>query len=175
MRDILHDGVTSYSGLSKFYFRRLLRAIIEIGNLDKSGHIILDFGCGTGELKKRLPHAQIIGYDIIATLSEIDNWQPIDFDIFVANEVFYSFCEDQLVSLLVELQKRTPAPDLIVGISRQNLLNKIGKFLFGKPNAHAATKLTPEDELRILKRFFYIVRKKNVMGLADVFLLRLKT
>lgn len=167
-------GVTLYSGLSKFYFQHLLRQLVNIGGLERPGIAILDFGCGRGELKRLLAGAKVIGYDIIPELSDVADWRSVDFDVLVANEVFYSFSEDELESLLRELKRKNPALELVVGISRQGLLNNIGKYLLGRPDAHSATKIGPKKEVEILERHCRINRKKNVMNLAHVYSLSFK-
>lgn len=168
-------GVTIYSGLSKFYFRSLLKQIINVGNLRKPDITILDFGCGKGELKRILVGANVIGYDIIPSLSDVVDWRSVDFDIFVSNEVFYSFSENELEELLLELKEKNVNLELVVGISRQGLLNNIGKYLLGRSDAHSAKKLDPKKELEILERHCRIICKKNVMNLANVYSLTFKT
>jgi len=169
------EGVTPYSGLSRFYFRRLLERIRDVGELHRPGIRILDFGCGEGELKRLCQDASVIGYDIIRDLSDVDDWSNVEFDILVANQVFCTFSEVELESILLELKAHNSRLELIVGISRQGLLNKIGKYLLGRPNAHASTKLQPKQELAILKKHCRILRHEGVMNLADVYLMALQT
>ena len=164
-------GVTSYSGISQFYFKHLLRTIIRVGRLTRPAISILDFGCGKGELKRMLPSANVIGFDIIPALSDVSDWRSVDFDVLVANEVFYSFTEEELTALLQALREKNKDLVIVVGISRQGLLNKLGKYLFGKPDAHSATKIGPKKEKDILQRFCRINRKTNVFYLADVYVL----
>ena len=139
-------GVTLYSGLSQFYFRHLLQQIINVGRLERPGITILDFGCGRGELKRMLgAKKKVVGYDVISELSDVSDWREVDFDVLVANQVFYSFSEAALESLLRELKQKNPTLELVVGISRQGLLNNIGKYLLGRPDAHSATKIGPKN------------------------------
>lgn len=169
------SGVTQYRGVSSIYSRRLLQKIIELGGLDRHASQILDFGCGTGELKRLLNNGKVVGYDVIPSLSDVHDWRAVDFDVFVTNQVFYSFAEDDLRKLLSELKARTPNLRLVVGISKQGLLNNIGKYLLGRPDAHSRTRLSPGQELSILKDFCTIIRHKSVLGLADVYVLGFKT
>ena len=97
-------GVTSYKGLSKYYFIYLLKRIISIGNLDKKNKKILDFGCGNNELKKLLGNSNVTCYDIIPELSDVKNWEDAEFDIVVSNQVFYSFTAFELNSFLKALK-----------------------------------------------------------------------
>jgi hypothetical protein len=167
-------GVTAYTGLSQFYFRYLLKQIIKTGALEQEGIAILDFGCGRGELKRMLPDKTILGYDILPHLSEVPDWRGVNFDVLVANEVFYSFSEMELTKLLDELRKHNPSLVLVIGISRQGALNNIGKYLLGRLNAHSATKIKPRMEVEILKRYCQLERSKNVLNLADIFVFKFK-
>ena len=167
-------GVTSYSGISKFYFQYLLKQIISIGMLKIEGIVILDFGCGQSELKKLLPDSKVIGFDIVPELSDISDWRLMNFDVLVANEVFYSFSEEALQKLLEELRSKNKNLELVVGISKQGILNNIGKFLLGKVDAHSATKIRPKKELKILEKFCVIQYKINVLNLAMVYSFKFK-
>ncbi len=168
-------GVTSYSGLSKFYFQYLLGQIIKLGRLKRPGITILDFGCGGGELKRLLKNAKVIGYDILPSLSDVKDWRSVDFDVLVANEVFYTFNEDDLEKLLVDLKRKNKALELVVGISRYGLLNRIGMRLLGRPEAHSAVRIGHQKEVEILERHCKVTRKKKVFNLADVYSLEFKS
>lgn len=167
-------GVTSYHGLSAFYFRRLLRTIISAGQLHQRYGVILDFGCGHGELKRLLPGHRVVGYDILPHLSDVADWRDVDFDVFVANQVFYALEDRELVNLLKEIKKLKPASYLVIGTSRQSWLNKIGAFLLGRPRAHSAVKLSPTRELEIIQEYCTVEKRVSVMWLADVFVLRFR-
>jgi len=111
----------------------------------------------------------VIGYDIVPELSDVEDWRSVAFDVLVANEVFYCFSEEQLELLLLELEEKSKSIELVVGISKQGLLNNIGKHLLGRPDAHSATRIGPKREVEILERHCRINRKKNVMSLAHVY------
>ena len=140
-----------------------------MGELETPGLRILDFGCGTGELKRLLPSRSVVGYDVRPDLTETPDWRPLTFDVLVANEVFYGFQERELETLLGELKTRTPRPRLVVGISRQGWLNKAGMVLLGRPKAHSSSRLSPHRELEILKEHCRILDHKGLFGLADVY------
>jgi hypothetical protein len=88
----------------------------------------------------------------------------------VANEVFYEMSEEDIEATLDKIRP----PMLVVGISRQSILNKIGAALLHK-GALDKTLTPPAKELEILKRRYRIVKKRNVWILADVYLLELKS
>ncbi|PIP73777.1 MAG: hypothetical protein COW88_00905 [Candidatus Lloydbacteria bacterium CG22_combo_CG10-13_8_21_14_all_47_15] len=60
--------------------------------------------------------------------------------------------------------------DLIVGISRQGILNKIGSAFFA-PYAHDKAATSPKVELEILKKFCRIKKHTSIFGLIDIYLL----
>tara|TARA_B100000427_G_C15418393_1_gene555228 strand:- start:439 stop:945 length:507 start_codon:yes stop_codon:yes gene_type:complete len=162
-------GVTSYKGISKYYFKILLEEIINLGDLKDKDCTILDFGCGEGRLKDMLGK-KVIGFDIIKELSDVEDWRNVDFDVIVSNQVFYSFNEDALEKLLDEFKNLDRKITLIVGISNQSILNNIGKYLLGRKRAHDLTNLKPQEELNILMRHARLIKKKNVLGLSKIFL-----
>lgn len=156
---------TDYTGLKGIYFRKLLNTLVDVGGLNHCR--VLDFGCGTQELRKHLLHKNYVGYDIKPELSDVPTLQHVKFDVMVANEVFYEMSEQEIVDALDTLKPKY----LVVGISRKGLLNKIGAMLLA-PDAHDHYKTTPEQELEILQKHYEIIRRKGVLFLADVYLLR---
>ena len=52
--------VNYYKGISGIYFTNIISNIIKMGNLDKTEKIILDFGCGSKILSKKLPRGKIL-------------------------------------------------------------------------------------------------------------------
>ncbi len=165
---------TSYQGITKFYFYQILKDIIRIGNLRRSDGKILDFGCGKGKLKLLLKKSNVVGYDLIKTYSDIDNWEKVEFEYFIANQVFYSMTSNDLEKLLIKIRDINPNTKLIVGTSRVGILNKLGMILFNKRDAHKALKLLPEDEHNIIKKFCQLKEKKNVFFLSDVYYYKFK-
>jgi 2-polyprenyl-3-methyl-5-hydroxy-6-metoxy-1,4-benzoquinol methylase len=162
-----------YSGLKGTYFNRIIRKIISIASLDKRKIRILDFGCGVGKLKKVLGN-KVINYDVLEDLSEIKDWKKAKFDVIVANEVFYLFTHDELRKFISDLYKINPDAELIVGISRQEIINKILAFLAGQRDAHDNTKLKHDDEIRILRERMKILRIKSVFFMCDILMLKFK-
>ena len=160
-----------YTGLKGIYFYRILKTIIRIGELDRRDVRILDFGCGTGKLKQLLGD-KVIGYDLLPELTDVDDWWKVKFDVLVANEVFYLLTRPQLENFLAELEQCNPQAELIVGISRQGILNKSLKVLAGQKDAHAGTKLPPQEELAVLQGRMRLVKKKTVFRMCDVCLLQ---
>jgi len=167
-------NVTSYSGITRLYFEAIIKSIIKIASLDTRGCIVLDFGCGHGMLKRTVKGSKVVNFDIVPELSDISDWRQQQFDVVVANEVFYSFSQKQLEALLKELFIKNSELEIVVGISRQGILNNIGKLLLGHSDAHDGTLLKPDEELMVIRKYVDIVKKNSVFFLADVYLCKFK-
>jgi hypothetical protein len=167
---------TEYKGIPGIYFRKLLNTIIDLGRLDRNNLTILDYGAGHGVLKNiikdRNKMVNVINYDIEPDLTEIKDWRDVDFNIVVANEVFYTFDQIALESLMVELKKKNKNLEIIVGISKQSIINNIGKIILGEGGAHNSTVLNPKEEIAILLKHMEIIDHKSVWYLADIYRLR---
>ncbi|MDP3765319.1 MAG: class I SAM-dependent methyltransferase [Nanoarchaeota archaeon] len=161
-----------YRGLKGIYFYRILKKIIEIGNLKNRDVKVLDFGCGIGKLKELLPD-KVICFDIQPEFTEIDDWRKAKFDVIVANQVFYLVTEKELRNFLAELYRINRGVELIVAVSKRRLIHRILKYFF-RPDAWADTKLMPVEELRVLTEKMNVLKKVNVLSMADVYLMKFK-
>ena len=123
-------------------------------------------------LKHMLPDVEVINYDIIKDLSDVEDWKSVSFDIVVANHVFYSFKENDILQFINDLRNLNNAAELIVGVSRQSWLNNMGKILLGQPNAHDGTKSTPEKEINLIKENMVLINHKSVFMLSDIYHLK---
>lgn len=165
-------GVTRYSWPASLYLDQLHHAAAKyIKFHSASDPKILDFGCGYKRLSQLYPELDVIGYDINPSLSDLTHWDEVNFDIIYANQVFYSFSRSQLIQLLSSFIKVRPQSTLIVGISRQGLLNKIGMSLLGYNSAHNHTQLSPSEELATILQFYDLVAVKSVACLSDLYIL----
>ena len=167
------NNTTQYGGIGGIYFRAILKKIIKIGNLNDSSKKILDFGSGTGELKKilRNKNKNVINYDIVPELTETNDWTKEKFNVFVANQVFYIFSKEELIEVIKKLKKTNPQAEIIIGISKQGFINKLGMIILNYREAHDNTLLNLEQELEIFLKYTKIIKKKSVFLLTNVYLL----
>ena len=79
--------IISYKGISSFYFKYVIKKIIEIGNLKDKSIKILDYGCGNKYLQKVLKR-KIYNLDIDPRYNEVQvNYTQLKFDAIVINHV----------------------------------------------------------------------------------------
>jgi len=170
------EKTTTYGVFTGFYFRKILHTIIEIKDLKNSSKTILDFGCGTGELKKLLKKysVEVINYDTKKEITDIKDWKKINFDILIASQVFYTFNKRELYNLLKSLKIHNPNLELIVAISNQNIFNKLLAIIAFEFDAHKNTRLVKKEEKEIIEKFAKKISSKNSYCLTEVIHYRLK-
>jgi hypothetical protein len=169
--------------LSGFYFKKITHVIVNILKQNFSEKkIVLDFGCGEGYLKKivnqkKINH-KVYNYDTIEELSEIKDWENINFDVFVAIHVFCLFNINELEQLINKIKKINPNVEIIVGMERPRnaifklIINIIKSFTNKEKIGTFFNKTTPEEELRILLKYCKIIDKRNIFFMTNV--IRLK-
>ena len=170
------SNITKHGIVSGIYFNSILNNIIKLINTKRKIKV-LDFGCGYGYLKKKLiknSNIKIINFDIIKKLSDISDGRKAKFDYLVSTHVFMYFKKKELENLLINLKKHNNKLKLIVTISKQGLLNNIGKFILNEKNAHTGTFLNPTNELNLLKKKMNVIQKINVFFPSDIYLLEFK-
>ena len=72
---------------------------------------------------KHLIGDTVINFDKRRDLSEVNTWEDLDFNYFIANHVLYEFEEFELHKLCQELQKHILERQIviIIGLARQGL------------------------------------------------------
>ena len=167
-------NITKHGNVSGVYFNNILENVIKLIYYKKKIKV-LDFGCGYGYLKKTLKtnkNVKVIGYDIVKQLSDINDWKKIKFDYFISTQVFVYFTKKKLNQLVIYLKKNYPNVKVIITISNQGWLNKLGAYILNEPEAHTNFRLTPDQEIKIFKKHMKIIKKKNILFLSKMYLLK---
>ncbi len=171
MNNIKDFPTTNYdSFFQRVYFTSIINNIISFGQLRDTNKTILDFGCGQKILSKRLHNVKVLNYDIKPEYSDYKTYKNLKFDIIVLNHVLMYFYPDEIESLMDELKLINPKCKIIVGLGKQNLLSKIGKFITGNINAHIDTRSSYNIQIEILNRKTKINKiKKNIFFMTDIY------
>jgi len=168
-------NITKHGFISGIYFNSIFNNIHSL--IDTYQYVkVLDFGCGYGYFKKKLLNnkkIKVINFDIVKELTEIDDWKKEKFDYFIATHVFMYFKKIKLNKLLLDLKKRKNIR-VILAISKQGWLNKLGAFILNYPEAHTNFNLTPNEEIQAFTKHMKILKRKNVLFLSDVYLLEFR-
>jgi len=168
--------VTNYSGISRIYFNRIILKTFEIIK-KHSPKTVLDFGCGKKKLSfllKKETNITCLNYDIKKELSEIDSYKDYQFDFFVANHVLAFLNEDELVKLLTELKVKNKDLLFIFGIGTQSILAKMLAFLTLNFKSHAKTKLSFNQQLKVIKEFCEIRNVQDIFFITKILYCKFK-
>ena len=169
-------NITEHGNISSIYFNDIFDNIIKYIKQSKKNRVkILDFGCSNGYLKKRLgknKKIKVIGYDVVKELSDVHNWKSVNFDYFVSCHVFTYLKRKKIENIIKYLKKNRLKSKVIVAITRQGWLNKLGAFILNEPEAHTNFNLTPKQELKILTKYMRIIKKINIFFLTDIYVLK---
>ena len=162
-----------YNGISGIYFTNIISNIIKIGNLNKTEKIILDFGCGSKILKKNLPGKKILNYDTNPDYTEHDDYKKLYFDIVIFNHVLMYMKKKEIISTFDNIKKINKNCELIIGMGKEGLLNKLAALANLNFTAHKGTLTTYEEQTEILKNNTRILQiKKNIFFMTDIFHVR---
>ena len=152
-----------YRGFAKIYFNRILDTLIDLGNLRNESGLVLDFGCGFGHLKTRLNNqSNIIGYDTIPELSEIDDYKNIKPAKIVLASVLEHLYLNDIEKLLAEFKNMNPAAELLIVLPTENLVSQIAKHLAGQSNAHDYHVSTYKQINRLIEKRYHPAKRKYV-------------
>ena len=151
-----------YKGFAKVYFNKILQTIIDFGKLEKEDGTILDYGCGVGHLKKRLKKENIIGYDIIPGLTEIDDYKKLKPVKIVLSGVLEHLYLDEIEKLLKEFLEMNNKVELLVFLPTENFVSKISMYINGQKNAHDDHVSKYKDINKILEKYFKLEKRKYI-------------
>jgi 2-polyprenyl-3-methyl-5-hydroxy-6-metoxy-1,4-benzoquinol methylase len=171
MNNIKHFPTTNYdSFFQRVYFSSIINNIISFADLRDTSKTILDFGCGEKILSKKLQNVNVLNYDIKPEYSDYKTYKNLKFDIVVFNHVLMYFYPNEIENLMDELKLINPKCKIIIGLGKQNLVSKIGKFITGNINAHIDTKSSYNAQIDILNKKSKINKiKKNIFFMTDIY------
>ena len=158
------------ASFSKYYFLKVAKEIIKIGNLENQ-NTILDYGCGEQIFSKLLTKPKIFNYDIKPEYNEVLNvTDHLNSDVIIFNHVWMYIPYEEISKILQDIKNANKNSKIILSMGKQNLLSKIAMILAGKPNAHNNTVISYNKQLEVLKKFCKILDvKKNIYFMTDVF------
>mgnify|MGYP001559168957 FL=1 len=157
-----------YRGIAGIYFRRVLRTIIQMGNLRKEPGLILDYGCGVGHLQKALPGKNVIGYDVIPELSEVKDYRKLKPSVIVCNAVLEHLTIEQLKGVIEDFKKMHRQALLVTALPTENILSKIGMVLTGYTEAHDDHKSTLREVNEYLLEHCTRLGRKMIFTMMEV-------
>lgn len=149
-----------YKGFSKIYFDKILETLIAFGGLKDEKGVILDYGCGMGHLKKKLPNSNIVGYDILPELSDVADCKTLSPEKIVLSGVLEHLPLEEIENLLKDFIKMNPRAILLVFLPTENMVSEIAMRLAGQCNAHDDHISKYKDINVLIEKYYYPEKRK---------------
>lgn len=166
----MDDIKTTYghkNRLVRKFFDMKLEYALKFADLKKSD-IILDFGCGSGHLKKVLKNYKVIGYDITPKHSDIKDYNSIKPDKIFAMDVFEHMPLEEIEKTIKNFKKMNHSFKLITAIPTENALSVFLRRLVGKPDRAEGHITRFRDIKSLLDRELKLIKSKKIFTMTYV-------
>ena len=124
------DWHNNKNPLVRLFYKLKFKIAIKYASL-KPTDLILDFGCGSGQLRKMLPGHKIIGYDVDPKLTEIKDYRKIKPDKIFALDVFEHIPKNKIRKIVRDFKKMNPNIVLVTAIPTETWLWRKTRKLMG--------------------------------------------
>lgn len=142
-----------------------IKYLLSVANKDT---LILDFGCGQGILKKKLPDYNIVGYDIQQKYSDVDDFRKVKPEVVFSHHVFEHLKERKLKKV-IEVFKRMDLKYIIVAQPTENAISKIMRIVLRKkPSLEIGHYTDITTVYSSLGKYFRLVEERNIYMLTKV-------
>lgn len=153
-----------YTGFAAIYFNKILKTIIKFGNLNKEPGLVLDFGSGSGHLKKLLPQTNVVNYDIIPELSDIQDYRSLKPKKIILSGVLEHLYLSEISRLLDEFISMNSGAELLVYLPTENWASKIAMRLAGQKNAHDDHVSKYQEINQILDKKYFLKKRTYIFA-----------
>ena len=156
-----------YKGIIGIYFNKVIDDIIKLGNLKEEEGLILDFGCGVSIIRDRLPHRNIIGYDIVPELSDIDDYKQLTPNKVISNAVCEHLTKKELEEVLNNFKKMN-VQTLVVGLPTENKLSKFLSIIVKRRRTRHDHKLKLNTINEMIEKRYNLIKRKAVFTMSEI-------
>ena len=154
----------------KWFFNKKINTVLKIADLKKDD-LLLDFGCGGGEIKKRLKDSKIkiIGYDLTPEHSDIDNYTKIKPTKIISMDCFEHIPKSEIPKIVENFRKMNPNAIMIFSIPTENFFSRKIRKLLGKPERANGHITTLKEILSIFsQKQMKLIKKKNLFTITFI-------
>ncbi len=157
----------SKNPLVRWYFTSIHRISVELAGL-KGNEAILDFGCGSKELSKRLQNYKVYNYDINPDLTEVKDYKKLKPDVIFAISAFEHIPKNEIEDIINNFKKMNPNVNLIVALPKCGILNKIGSILTGTYKLNKLAHISYYKDInKLLMKQMNLIKKKNFIFMYE--------
>ena len=163
----LENTYESPNIITRTYFKTKVWLAIKIARL-KRKEIILDFGCGSGWLERKLKGYKIYGYDINPKKTFIKDYRKIIPDKIFALDVFEHIPADEIKKIIDNFKKMSKNFELTVSIPTENKISKTMRKLVGKSEVPKEHITKYPEIIKILKSKLKLIKKFNFLTVSYI-------
>ena len=153
----------------RWFFNKKINYVLGISNLKKDD-ILLDFGCGEGEIKKRLEESkiQVIGYDPTPEHTDIDDYTKLRPTKIISMDCFEHIPKDDILRILENFRKMNSNVIMTFSIPTENFLSRKLRKLLGKPERANGHITTLKEILSIFEEKLELLKKKSLFTITFI-------
>ena len=134
----------------------------------KKNDLILDYGSGTGWLKKILPDYNIVGYDIDPKLTEIKDYTKLKPGKIFALDVFEHIDKNEIKRIINNFKKMNPNFILVTIIPTETWLWRKARKIMGLSEIVKDHITNLKEILQILNEELTLVKKINFLTMSYI-------
>lgn len=162
------DYSTKNHLLKHYYNKSINTAIKFLRSVANNGTLILDFGCGPGILKERLPNHNIVGYDVDSRFGDVEDFKTIKPEVIFSHHVLEHLEERELKKVINEFYKMEPKY-LILGEPTENMVGRVGrKILKMRTYEEMGHQVNLKTIYSYLENYFDLIEERDVYTLTKV-------
>jgi len=161
------DWHNNKNPLVRLFYRMKFWIAIRYADLKKED-LILDFGCGTGQLKKMLPRYNVVGYDIDPKLTEIKDYTKIKPDKIFALDVFEHIPKREIRKITRNFKKMNPDFVLVTAIPTETWLWRKARKIMGLSETVADHITNLKGILKILNEELTLKKEINFVLMTHI-------
>jgi len=152
-----------HKGLVAKYMDKIYLKTTTIGNVD-TDELILDFGGGYGHLADYIIHDNIINYDIVPELSDIEDYTQLKPHTIIVCHVFEHMSKSEIEQTLINFKKMNPK-QLIIALPTENIFSKIGVFITKLKSTYEDIPhlITYKEVNQLVEKHFELTKRKYIV------------
>ncbi len=153
--------------LVRKYFEIKLNTAVKFAELEKDD-FILDFGCGSRQLKKKLFENSVVGYDITPEYTDVTDYTQLKPNKIFVLDVFEHMTPEEITKTIKNFKEMSDNFKLITAIPTENRISRILRRIIGKPE-RADGHITSLREIKnILDNELKLVKSKKLFTLSHI-------
>jgi len=149
--------------LDRYYMTTIHKSLMKNVRVES---LVLDFGGGNREIKKAYPAYNIINWDIIRDLRDIEDYRVLKPNFIICCHVLEHLSINEIKSVLNDFEKMG-FEKLIIASPMENYLSKIAS-LTSKKDVHLGHKTKYKEINKLCEDKFVLIKRYTLFGMTEV-------